>query len=428
VIETGSAGPDTGRATAPGTGDAVDEDLVLARAYLSRVAEPACVPLWDFVRQVGPVDAVLDIRRRTAPDDVLRATEARHAWADPEADLAAAERRGIRLVAPESPDWPHFALASLERAGERRLIELRTPSSDTRLERDPDEPVPPLALWVRGGGDLAGLAVRSVGIVGARSATSYGERIADDFAAALAGRGFGVVSGGAYGIDAAAHRGALGASGSTYLVSAGGLDKAYPPSHTRLFEQCAASGLLISESPPGAAPQRRRFLSRNRLIAAFSTGSVVVEASSRSGAANTAKHCLRLDRPLMVVPGPVTSAMSAGCHALLQRHEGLVRLVTCVPDILEHIGSLSDLTLDRAGEANFADRRAGLVDGLDRTARAVLDSFPARGVVNVDDVVTVAALPVGDVLQALSVLEAGALVQRDGSGFRLRRPERARGT
>lgn len=421
---TGSTWADPGC----GVGGGPCDDVLLARAYLNRVAEPACVPLWDFVRRVGPVDAVTGIRTRRAPDDVLRATEARHAWADPEADLAAAERRGIRLVAPESADWPHFALACLERAGERRLRELRNPSTGAPAQREPDEPVPPVALWVRGTGDLAGLATRSVGVVGARSATAYGERIAGEFSAALAGRGFGVVSGGAYGIDAAAHRGALGASGVSYLVSAGGLDKPYPPSHARLFEQCAESGLLISESPPGAAPQRRRFLSRNRLIAAFSTGTVVVEASARSGAANTAKHCLRLDRPVMVVPGPITSALSAGCHRLLQRHEGQAHLVTSVPDILEHIGSLSDLALDRAGPDDFGDRRAGLVDALDRTARAVLDSVPARGVVGVDDLVTVAALPVGDVLQALSVLEAAALVQREGTGFRLRRPAPASGT
>jgi len=148
----------------------------------------------------------------------------------------------------------------------------------------------------------------------------------------------------------------------------------------------------------------------------------------RSGAANTAKHCLRLGRPLMAVPGPVTSAMSAGCHELLRREEGQVRLVTSATDVLEVIGSLSDVPLDRADTGSFGDRRAGLVDALDPVSRTVLDSVPARGVASIDDLVTVAAVPITDVLQALSVLEASALVQRDGTGFRLRRPDRAPGT
>jgi DNA processing protein len=414
---------------------AVSDEIVQARAFLSRVAEPACVPLWGYVRDVGPVTAVRDILTGRAPRDVLRATGARAATVDAEADLAAAQRRGIRLVMPESPDWPHFAMACLERTGLSRLAEYRRGET---AHSDAGEPVPPLALWVRGCGDLATLAVRSVGIVGARAATGYGERVAADLAFGLAARGFGVVSGGAYGIDAAAHRGALGARGLTYLVSAGGLDAAYPPAHTTLFDRCAESGLVISESPPGAAPRRRRFLTRNRLIAALSTGSVVVEASARSGAMNTAGHCGRLGRPLLVVPGPVTSAMSVGCHLLLRRLEGTARLVTSVDDVLEIVGTLSDV-----GEgANAADPSAGnpqrgprpgaadvrdRLDRLDDAARTVFDSFPARAHIRLDDLVSAAGLPVAEVLRSLPTLEVAGLVERQDDGYCIRRSER-RGT
>ena len=216
--------------------------------------------------------------------------------------------------------------------------------------------------------------MRSVGVVGARAATAYGERVAADLAFGLAGRGFAIVSGGAFGIDASAHRGALGGGGPTYLISAGGLDAPYPPANAALFERCADSGLLISESPPGAAPQRRRFLTRNRLIAALSTGTVVVEASTRSGAVNTAGHCIRLDRPLMVVPGPVTSAMSAGCHELLQRYEGYARMVTSVQDVVGIVGGLletADQTPAATGRGNGLQQR---LDELDESARALFDS------------------------------------------------------
>lgn len=399
------------------------DDVALARAYLSRVAEPASIPLWGYVREIGPVAAVRHIRAGTAPDDVRRATRARAGTADPEADLAAAERRGIRLVHPEAPEWPHFGLACLEQAGLRRLAAYR--GGDT-APAEHGEPIPPLALWIRGTADLATLGVRSVGIVGARAATAYGEQVAADLAFGLAGRGFAVVSGGAFGIDAAAHRGALGAGGETYLISAGGLDMPYPPAHATLFERCAESGLLISESPPGAAPQRRRFLTRNRLIAALATGTVVVEASMRSGAVNTAGHCVRLDRPLMVVPGPVTSAMSTGCHDLFRRHEGLARLITCVDDVVSVIGNVSETLqpLALSPGTPLDGQRPTLrdsLDAVDESARAVFDGFPARMPVGVDDLVARSGLPPVEVIRALPALEAAGLVEAHAGGFRIRR-------
>jgi DNA processing protein len=400
-----------------------DDELALARALLSRLAEPACIPLWGYVRDEGPVEAVRKIRAGTAPADVMRATAARLPAADPEADLAAAQHHGIRLVYPEAPEWPHFGLACLEQAGLRRLAEYR---KGRTAAAEHGEPIPPLALWIRGTADLATLGVRSAGIVGARAATAYGERVAADLAFGLAARDFAVVSGGAFGIDAAAHRGALGAGGVTYLVSAGGLDTPYPPANTRLFERCAESGLLIAESPPGAAPRRRRFLTRNRLIAALSSGTVVVEASARSGAINTARHCLRLDRPLMVVPGPVTSALSAGCHDLLRQHEGLARIVTCTDDVVAHIGTLSEAptggTHPAAGGYGVRDR----LDAVAEPARILFDSFPSRASVGLDYLVAASGLPVATVLQSLSALELAELVERSGDGYRILRRAKGR--
>lgn len=397
-------------------GDA--DDILLARAFLNRVAEPASVPLWGFVREVGPVAAAADIQCGTAPEDVMRVTAARAATVDPEADLLVAERRGIRLVVPESPEWPHFALACLEQTGLARLAEFR---NGKRAVSESGELVPPLALWVRGTADLATAAVRSAALVGARASTTYGDQVAADLAFGLAGKGLDVVSGGAFGIDAAAHRGALAAGGRSILISAGGLDSPYPPSHARLFDQCAETGLLVSESPPGAAPRRRRFLTRNRLIAALSTGTVVVEASARSGAANTARHCIALDRPLMVVPGPITSPMSAGCHDLLRRYEGRAQLVTSLTEVLAVVGSFSDLPLDAAPEAERADRLTAMLDALDPLARDVFDSLPARRVIGVEDITTLSGRPVVDVIRSLSVLELAGLVQRSDDGIRVKR-------
>lgn len=191
------------------------DEVLVARAYLSRVGEPASVGLWRFVRDVGPVDAMRALQTGRAEPKVLAETAARRADADPQADLVAAERHRVRLVVPESDEWPYFAFAALERAVLPRAAAYQKQSFK---RSESGEPVPPLALWVRGPGDLATVGVRSVGIVGARAATAYGEHVTAELAYGLARRDVVVVSGGAYGIDAAAHRAALAASGQTVVV------------------------------------------------------------------------------------------------------------------------------------------------------------------------------------------------------------------
>ena len=406
----------SGGLTADGP-DAVDPDVLWARAFLSRVSEPTNIPVWDFVRRVGPVEAVDAIRAATAPPDVLDATASRRATADPDADLEAAERCGVRLLVPESPDWPHFAMAALEHAALERLKTYRT---GTRTHRESGEEIPPLALWARGPLDLAPIGVRSVGIVGSRASTAYGEQVSSDLAYALASAGVVIVSGGAYGIDAAAHRAALAAEGETVLVSAGGLDRPYPPGNASLFARVAETGLLLSESPPGCAPQRRRFLTRNRLIAALSTGTVIVEAARRSGARNTAAHCIALQRTLMAVPGPVTSPMSIGCHGLIRGDGGLgpALLVGSAADVLALVGSAGEGLSGGEGGGAVTDVRAEL-DDLDPAARKVFEGLAARRFARPDEIGARGGVSALEVIRALPMLELAGLVESSDAGYRI---------
>lgn len=194
----------------------------------------------------------------------------------------------------------------------------------------------PPRLWVTGNGDLRLLALRSVAIVGARNATSYGITVAGGLAAELAAAGWVTVSGAALGIDSAAHRGALAAGGATVAVMAGGVDVPVPRSHAGLLERIRDTGALVSDRVPGTTPRKDSFLARNRLIAALTRATVVVEAGNRSGALNTAQWAELLGRPVLAVPGPCTSPMSRGTHTLIR--SGRASLVRDVLDVLAAVG------------------------------------------------------------------------------------------
>src|SRR6201995_2912506 len=232
-----------------------------------------------------------------------------------ELDLARFRRQGIRLVCPGDSEWP------------------------TQL--NPLGVVRPYALWLRGEADLRYCCLQSVSIVGARAASAYGLHVGTEMAAALAARGWTVVSGAAYGIDACAHQGALAADGVTIAVLACGVDHAYPVGHYDLLASIAAQGVLVSEWPPGRTPNRLRFLIRNRVIGALTRGTVVVEAGLRSGALNTARHARALPRPVMAVPGPVPSEPSAGCHKII-REWGAV-CITNVHDVIDLLTPLCEV-------------------------------------------------------------------------------------
>jgi DNA processing protein len=224
-------------------------------------------------------------------------------------------------------------------------------------------------------------------------------------ATGLAARDVAVVSGAAYGIDGAAHRAALAADGLTLAVLAGGLDVPYPAGHAQLLQRIGAHGLLVSEYPPGVRPARHRFLTRNRLVAALSGATVVVEAGVRSGAANTAAWARGLGRVVCAVPGPVTSSSSVGCHQLLR---GGAELVTRADEVVEVIGRVGELAAPEPGPRSP-------LDGLTDTERHVYDALPAGGRRTADEIGVAAGLAPTQVLGPLAMLEvAGLVVRRDG--------------
>jgi DNA processing protein len=255
----------------------------------------------------------------------------------------------------------------------------------------------------------------AVAVVGSRSATTYGDAVARDIAATLAQASWTVVSGAAFGIDQAAHRGALAARGPTVAVLACGADRAYPKAHTALIDYVADVGLVVSEAPPGCAPTRIRFLARNRLIAALASGTVVVEAAVRSGALNTASWTAGLGRPVMGVPGPVTSAPSAGVHQLVRSRDAL--LVTWGEEVLEAVGPM--------GRFAVSDPRAPEQprDRLTSRQRQVLDAVPLVRGAESHRIAATAGVAHPRTEEALLALHEAGLVERQAGRWRVRTPE-----
>ncbi|MER6942459.1 DNA-processing protein DprA [Nonomuraea sp. NPDC000554] len=221
-------------------------------------------------------------------------------------------------------------------------------------------------------------------------------------------------SGGAYGIDGAAHRGALVGDSPTVVVLACGVDISYPIGHHKLFGEVHDQGVVISECPPGVHPTRARFLIRNRLIAALSRGTVVVEAALRSGALNTAGHALSLERHLAAVPGPVTSSMSAGCHRLLRERKAIC--VTSPEEMIELVGVMGD-DLAPHPRAPAVPR-----DRLNETTRKVLDAVPSRGGAGPASIAVAAGVDLDSALSALGGLAAAGYIERAPKGWRICRP------
>jgi DNA processing protein len=302
-----------------------------------------------------------------------------------------AKASAMRFVVPGDDEWPSG------------LDDLRHAES---IQRRGGEP---LGLWLRGPSHLAHLTERSVAIVGSRAATAYGNGIAADLAADLVERGVTVLSGGAFGIDVAAHRGALAAGGPTVCVLANGVDVAYPPGHSALFETLAKDQLLVSELPPGAHPTRVRFLARNRLIAAMSRGTIVVEAALRSGARNTASWALACGRPLMAVPGSVYSRASTATHLMIRNGQAV--LVTSAPDVLELISDMGQAMLP------LAQGGARATDALSEIQLAVFEAIPARRRAPAGEIALAANVSVPSCLAALTALESAGLVEGDDRGW-----------
>jgi DNA processing protein len=401
----------------------------LARAALTYLAEPGDPALGALLAICSPAEVVAAIKAdmlpgtgpgcgdtpasRAALDRALGRWRARLPGLPDDKRIADTSRDGISLTCPGDADWP----AALDHLGQAR----------------------PYALWLRGHTDLRLACSRSVSVVGSRAATSYGGHVAGEIAADLGERGWAVISGGAYGIDAAAHRGALAAEAVTVAVLACGVDYPYPAGHADLFAAIAAQGLVVSEWPPGRHPARTRFLVRNRVIAALGCGTVIVEAGERSGALNTARHAANLGKPLMAVPGPVTSAQSAGCHRIIR--EWGANCVTRAADIIELLSPLSvpDALAPGGGPGALGalapgggpGRRSGpdpdasrgpSRDDLDPDSARVLDALPARGGAGTSTIAVEAGVDLDTVLRCLGRLAGYGFVERCDRGWRLRKP------
>jgi DNA processing protein len=435
------------------TGLAFDaDDPLLAAAAWSRIAEPGDETAGTLIAHLGAAGALAwlveragatagrppidlsDLREpagsRTSDTDgeLPRVSEMSAGQASPASDSSGegvppreAQRPAARALAAAVARWsprlegldPRRELRVLERIGGTLLL-----PDDARWPRGLDAlgAAAPFALWVRGDADLAAACRRSVAVVGARASTSYGEHVTSQLAAGLADRGFTIVSGGAYGIDAVAHRGALLAAGATVAVMAGGVDRFYPQGNHDLLRRVAETGAVVAEVPPGSAPFKQRFLARNRLIAAMTSATVVVEAAWRSGALSTARRAADLLRPVGAVPGPVTSMASGGCHQLLR--DGVAACVTDAAEVAELAGAVgADMAPGRTGVA--AD-----TDGLDAVGRAVLDALPARDSAEIASLVRAAGRTLPEVLGALGILESRRLAETDGARWRRARPAR----
>jgi DNA processing protein len=360
---------------------------------LSRVAEPGDVRLTGMVSELGAEAVLASLREQGASGQLKDDLAARLQKVDPLAELERAHAQGIRLVTPADGEWPS-ALDDLAHASslhERGGV--------------------PVALWATGPGRLDELTGRAVAVVGSRSATTYGVAVARDIGATLGEAGQTVVSGAAFGIDQAAHRGALAVRGPTVAVLACGVDRAYPAAHKDLLAYIADAGVVVSEAAPGCAPTRIRFLARNRLIAAMSQGTVVVEAAIRSGALNTASWAAGLSRVLMGVPGSVTSAPSAGVHQLIRARGAL--LVTDGAEVLEAVAPAGTHTLGHLQEPAVPR------DLLTAAQRQVLDAVPVRRGAAADRIARTAGLSADRVDEALRDLLTAGFVEHRAGQWRL---------
>ena len=364
----------------------------LARVLLSTIGEPGDPTMTGLVAELGAQAVLAALREQGEVGELRDNLAARLARADPRAQLERAASLGIRCVTPADEEWP-AALADLAHAPclhERGGV--------------------PVALWVRGRGRLDELVARSVAVVGSRSATTYGADVAGEIGLALVEAGHTVVSGAAYGIDHAAHRGAIAGRGPTVAVLACGVDRAYPEAHRRLLDHIAETSVVVSEAAPGCAPTRIRFLARNRLIAAMSQGTVVVEAAIRSGALNTANWAAGLSRVLMGVPGPVTSAPSAGVHQLIRTRDAL--LVTTGQEVLEAVAPTGRHILDHV-QGPVRPR-----DLLTSEQQQVLDAVPVHRGAPAGRIAQAAGLSTRRVTQALVHLHAAGFVEHAGGRWR----------
>lgn len=379
------------------TGDALRERF--ARAAWTGIVEPGDRVAGILIAAMGATSALDAIVSRASTESLVKAAGGE---LDPDDAEKAVERWLPRLQS-------RVALLALKQAA-RYAVRLLIPGDAAWPARFADlGPHEPLALWLRGNESTLATADRSIALVGARAATGYGEHVAMEASAGLVDRGYTIVSGAAYGIDGMAHRAALASSGQTIAVLAGGVDRFYPSGHEALLTRIVDEGAVVSELPCGAAPTKWRFLQRNRLIAAMSGATIVLEAGWRSGSLNTAGHAAALGRPLGAVPGPVTSAASAGCHRLIREFDAV-----CVTNA-EEMAELAPLP--GGGAAQDADSEPGEANEPSAERVRITDALSTRSARLVDDIAARSGLSIATVQSVLGAMQLDGNAVERASGW-----------
>lgn len=405
--------------THPGiTGMAGDPDRLRAWTYLRRVVEASRIELLELLWPHGVVHGAVAWVDTSEPADVervagmirtqdralpekLRASTRRRTDADPDADIRFGQRHGWRLITPDSDEWPTT----------RFTESFANISPDSMIEGLRGQDAHPFALWATGGAKLDEIVERSVAMVGTRSATDYGTKTTYRLAAELAAAGYTIISGGALGIDTAAHAGALKVSGSTVVVTATGPGQIYPRSNEGLFNSASADGLVLSEYPPMQRAARHRFLTRNRLVAALSQGTTLLAAGYRSGAVNTANWADTMYRPVMVLPGPVDCPEYIGCHKRIR--DGAGTLITRTADIREILEPLGSVDTEHQLSLDFA------ASDIQQLSADQLRVYDACGIAQdtlgtIGHIATETSLPMAAVGRAVTELETAGLIVRQG--------------
>lgn len=405
----------TATALGRGGGDAVDLVEAAARVAWSTVVEPGDSVAGLLVQALGAERSFALVRAALddGPEGLLDAcADAAVPGAESPATFAETVRVALERWGPRLGRVDVLATLDAARAVGARLVVPGTASWPGAV--DDLGPHAPVVLWTRSGrrGREPALAV-----VGSRANTVAGAEATAEIASAAADAGCTVVSGGAYGIDATAHRVAVAAGAPTVAVLAGGIDQLYPTGNVELLRNVARQGTLVAESPPGTRPTRWRFLARNRLIAALGAATVVVEAGARSGALNTAHHAAQLGRPVFAVPGAFSSSASVGCHRLVA--QGRAQIVVGPGDPVDavlgaHGRSVRGRSTRHGGEPLGDEPLGG--GRQDPEVVRVLDALGRRAL-GEQEIAVRSGMSTGAVVDALALAELQGLVQHTVGGW-----------
>ena len=379
--------------------------------YLNRVVEGPSAALQALLTQYPAEEIAHGIYNRADwIGPLLARTASRYDWLRQAEDMAAAEKVGARLITAESPEWPteefDSAFGFYQHSGE-------APATFD------DQALPPHSLWVRGA-PLQAEVAQAVAIVGTRAISRYGWQATQNVVSGLVQHEWTPISGGALGVDTVAHETALHNNGRTVAIAACGIDRDYPARNANLFAKIADNGCIISEFAPETAPKRHRFLTRNRLVAALSHGTVVMEAAFRSGALNTLNWAEALGRVAMAVPGPITTSGSLGCHQRIQ--EGRAQLVTSAEEIRALVSRAGEVDPGAQYEINFA---ATMTQRLSRNELRVFDATPPLGQekATAEDIAREAGFRLPLTVHLLLALEKMCVVVRHGNTWARRETE-----